>query len=281
MQTEHNKEHYVLGHTARELDRLDLQGLIYEGVTRRTLLSGGLRPGMRVLDIGCGSGDVARLAGEIVGETGSVLGLDLDEQAIASAKVRAQQWPSLNLTFQVGEASAAANKGQFDALIGRFVLMHQPNPAQVLAQAVCAVRPGGLVIFVESHMAALLNGQHSIPFSPLYDEVVRWKCAVVAAVADIEAGYRLRQTFVAAGLPAPQMHAEAVVEGGADSLLYRYMAESIRSMLPMAAAHQIAGFDEASVDTLEARLREDVVASGGVVLCWPAVGAWCQLPDSQ
>lgn len=281
MQTEHNKEHYVLGHTARELDRLGLQGLIYEGITRRTLLSGGLRPGMRVLDIGCGSGDVARLAGEIVGETGSVLGLDLDEQAIASANLRASRWQELNLSFQVGEASAAANIGQFDALIGRFVLMHQPNPAAVLAQAVRAVRPGGLVIFVESHMAALLNGQHSTPFSPVYDEVVRWKCAVVDAVADIEAGYRLRQTFVAAGLPAPQMRVEAMVEGGVDSLLYRYMAESIRSMLPMAAAHQIAGFDEATVDTLADRLRDDVVASGGVLVCWPAVGAWCQRPDNR
>lgn len=278
MQTEHNKEQYVLGHTARELDRLDLQGLIYEGITRRTLLGGGLRLGMRVLDIGCGSGDVVRLAAEIVGETGSVLGLDLDEQAIASATARSAQWPGLNVSFRVGEASAAANVGQFDALIGRFVLMHQPNPAAVLAQAVRAVRPGGLVIFVESHMAALLNGRHSTPFSPLYDEVIRWKCAVVDTVADIEAGYRLRQTFVAAGLPAPHLHAEAAVEGGADSLIYRYMAESVRSLLPMAAAHQIAGFDEARVETLEARLRADVVASGGVVVCWPAVGAWCQLP---
>jgi ubiquinone/menaquinone biosynthesis C-methylase UbiE len=279
MLAEHNKEQYVLGHSARELDRLDLQGLIYEGITRRTLLAGGLQPGMRVLDIGCGSGDVARLAAEIVGETGAVLGLDLDEQAIASATIRANRWPELNVTFQVGEASAAANIGQFDALVGRFVLMHQPDPATVLAQAVRAVRPGGGVIFVESHMAALLNGRHSTPFSPLYDEIIQWKCAVVATVADIEAGYRLRQTFVAAGLPAPHMRAEAVVEGGRDSLIYRYMAETIRSMLPMAAAHQIDGFDEAKVDTLEARLRAEVVASGGVIVCWPAVGAWCQLPN--
>ena len=278
MAAEHNKAHYVLGHTPRELDRLDLQGLIYEGVTRRILLDGGMRPGMRVLDMGCGSGDVARLAGEIVGPTGSVLGLDLDEQAVASATARAAHWPGLNLSFQCGEASTAVNNGQFDALIGRFVLMHQPDPAIVLAQAVRAVRPGGLVIFVESHMAALLNGRHSTPFSPVYDEVVRWKCAVVATVADIEAGYRLRQTFVAAGLPAPQMRVEAVVEGGSDSVLYRYMAESIRSMLPMAAVHQIPGFDGASVNTLEARLREDVVARNGVIVCWPAVGAWCQKP---
>lgn len=280
MLAEHNKEQYVLGHTARELNRLELQGVLYEGITRRTLLAGGLQPGMRVLDIGCGSGDVARLAAEIVGKTGSVLGLDLDEQAIASANTRASQWPGLHLSFRVGEASTAANIGQFDALIGRFVLMHQPDPASVLAQAVRAVRPGGVVIFIESHMAALLNGRHSTPFSPLYDEIIRWKCAVVATVADIEAGYRLRQTFVAAGLPAPQMHAEAVVEGGADSWIYRYMAETIRSLLPMAATHQIGGFDEAALATLEARLRADVVASGGVVVCWPAVGAWCQRPES-
>ena len=69
---------YVLGHSARELDRLDLQGVLYRDITRRALLDGGLQSGMRVLDIGCGSGDVARIAAQIVGPCGSVLGVDRD-----------------------------------------------------------------------------------------------------------------------------------------------------------------------------------------------------------
>lgn len=270
---------YVLGHTTRELDRLDLQGVIYEPITRRALIDGGLQAGMRVLDVGCGSGDVSRLAGEIVGETGFVLGVDLDAGSVQSARERT----SLpQVAFQVGEASAVAEEGTFDALIGRFILMHQPDPAAFLAQAAKAVRPGGRVIFVESHMAAILDGEHSFPHSALYAKVIRWKCDVVAAAgADIRAGLALRPTFQAAGLPAPQTHMETVVAGGNETMLYRYMAESIRSMLPMAAAHGIDDFDEASVNKLAAQLRDEIMANDGVVACWPAVAAWCQLPEAQ
>ncbi|MEM7111443.1 MAG: methyltransferase domain-containing protein [Chloroflexota bacterium] len=268
---------YVLGHTTRELDRLDLQGIIYKPLTRRALLDGGLQAGMRVLDVGCGSGDVSRLAGEIVGEAGSVLGVDLDEGSVQSARERT----SLpQVSFQVSEASAVAEEGAFDALIGRFILMHQPDPAAFLAQAAQAVRPGGRVIFVESHMAAILDGEHSFPYSALYDKVIRWKCDVVAAAgADIRAGLALHSIFQAADLPAPQTHMETAVSGGANSVLYRYMADSIRSMLPMAAKYGITGFDEATVKSLEGQLRDELVASGGVFVCWPAVAAWCQLPE--
>lgn len=270
---------YVLGHTTRELDRLDLQGMIYGPITRRALLDGGLQAGMRVLDVGCGSGDVSRLAGEIVGETGFVLGVDLDDGSIQSARERTNL---PHVSFQVGEASAVAEDGAFDVLIGRFILMHQPNPAAFLAQAAKAVRPGGHIIFVESHMAAILDGEHSFPRSALYDKVIRWKCDVVAAAgADIRSGLALHATFQAAGLPAPQTHLEAVVEGGPDSILYRYMAESIRSMLPMAAKYKVTGFDEATVDRLEARLRDHVVDNRGVIVCWPAVAAWCQLTEES
>ena len=133
-------------------------------------------------------------------------------------------------------------------------------------------------MMLESHMAGLLDTQHSYPHSDLYDAMVRWKCRVVSAAgADIEAGLALHRTFRAAKLPEPRVRMESPVEGGADSLIYRYMAESIRSMLPMAASHQIAGFDAGEVARLEDSLRDDVVANEGVLVCWPVVSAYCRL----
>ena len=81
---------------------------------------------------------------------------------------------------------------------------------------------------------------------------------------------------ISAKLPAPEMRMEAPVEGGPDSLIYRYMAESVRSMLPMADSHEITGFSAEKVATLEAQLRDEVVSSGGVLVCWPVVSAWCR-----
>ena len=268
---------YVLGRSSRELDRLDLQGIIYRDTTRRALMRCGIDEGMRVLDIGCGSGDVTRLAGDLVGPSGSVLGIDTDEDSVLSARARSAQLGVTNVTFAVGEAASFAEPESFDALVARFFLMHQPSPADTLAAAARAVRPGGTILMLESHMAGLPDTQHSFPRSAIYDQVVRWKCRVVAAAgADIEAGLGLYRTFRSAKLTAPEMRLVAPVEGGPESLIYRYMAESVRSMLPMADSHEISGFSADDVLLLEAQLRDEVVSSGGVLVCWPVVSAWCR-----
>ena len=236
---------------------------------------------MRVLDIGCGSGDLTRLAGELVGASGSVLGIDIDADAVDAARQRAAQLGVANVAFAVGEAASCAQPGSFDGLLARFLLMHQPSPAETLAQAARAVRAGGAVMVLESHMAGFADARHSFPRSAAYEEVLRWKCRVVAATgADIEAGLGLYRTFRSAKLPAPEMRMQAPLEGGPDSLIYRYMADSVRSMLAMADVHGIGGFDLEKAALLEARLRDEVVSSGGVLVCWPVVSAWCRLADS-
>ena len=270
---------YVLGHTHRELDRLDLQGLIYRDVTERAFTDAGLRPGMRVLDLGCGSGDVSRLAAKQVGPEGSVLGVDLDASTVASARRRSEDAGISNTRFEQGDATAFGHEGPFDALVARFFLMHQTDPGKVLAEAAKAIKPGGVVVMIESNMNSLLEGVHSFPHSSLFDEVVKWKSAVVGQVgADLGAGMRLGQTFQEAGLPAPTMRFEAMVEAHGDSPVYRYMAESVRSMLPMAQRHGIDGFTEARINQLAAALHAEVVEHGRVLMGWPVVAAWCRLP---
>src|SRR5262250_2784972 len=87
------REHeYVLGHSERELDRLSVQAKLFEPFTRQLLQEAGLGPGMRVLDVGCGSGDVAFLAADLVGSEGSVVGVDRARAAIRRASARAQDF---------------------------------------------------------------------------------------------------------------------------------------------------------------------------------------------
>jgi SAM-dependent methyltransferase len=61
---------YILGHSPAEIRRLINQAAIFGTTTERLLQSAGIERGMRVLDLGCGAGDVSILAGKLVGESG-------------------------------------------------------------------------------------------------------------------------------------------------------------------------------------------------------------------
>ena len=69
-----NDADYILGHDDVERRRLNTQASFMEPLTRRALVAAGLQPGIRVLDMGAGFGDVTLLAASLVGPTGSVVG---------------------------------------------------------------------------------------------------------------------------------------------------------------------------------------------------------------
>ena len=81
---------YVLGSAPTELQRLIRQSQIISPVTERLLRETAVKQGMRVLDVGCGAGDVSLLAAEMVGASGSIIGIDRSPEAIAMAKERAR-----------------------------------------------------------------------------------------------------------------------------------------------------------------------------------------------
>ena len=253
---------YVCGHAPRELDRLALQSRIYEAVTRRLLVRAGIAAGHHLIDLGCGGGDVSLLAAEAVGAGGSVTGVDRSPDAVSAARTRAAHLPQVR--FVVGELDQWQPDAAVDAVIGRFVLMHQRDPAALLARARAWVRPGGVVAFVESDNAACRPGLHSRPHSPTYHRIVEvWQGTLRAAGAHLDMGTTLAAAFVAAGLSAPSTEVDVYTSGDPDSPIFRFAVESLRSMVPMATAAGIPTPAADDLDQLEAALRREVAASAG------------------
>jgi SAM-dependent methyltransferase len=117
-----------------EHERLSRQADWYAPFTRRLLERAGIEPGMRVLDVGCGPGDVSFLCSELVGADGSVVGVERDEQALARARQRVVELGHENVEFVPGDFRDVELPGApFDALVGRLVLMYQGDPAAAVA----------------------------------------------------------------------------------------------------------------------------------------------------
>ena len=95
---------YALGHSDRELDRLSAQARLIDPITRQFFREAGIAPGMRVLDVGSGAGDVAFLLAELVGDSGDVVGVDRAPGALAVARARADADSRRNVSFLRGRS---------------------------------------------------------------------------------------------------------------------------------------------------------------------------------
>jgi SAM-dependent methyltransferase len=110
---------YPLGYSELEARRLAERGALLEPLTKDVFQRAGLGPGMRVLDVGCGIGDVSLLAATMVGAQGSVLGIDRASSSVQIAERRAAALGLTRARFQVADVATFATDQVFDALVGR------------------------------------------------------------------------------------------------------------------------------------------------------------------
>jgi len=189
---------YALGHSEQELQRLSRQGQAFGPFTRQLFEEAGISRGMRVLDVGCGSGDVAFLAADLVGLSGQIVGVDRERRAIDWANARAHSRGTRNVNFVEGDPAEMEFDQLFDAIVGRLVLMYYPDPVDTIRKLMRHVRSDGLIVFQELD----LENARSLPVAPVFERSVTWiKQTLSATGARIQLGLELYPVFVAAGLP--------------------------------------------------------------------------------
>jgi 2-polyprenyl-3-methyl-5-hydroxy-6-metoxy-1,4-benzoquinol methylase len=266
-----------------EHERLSRQSDLYASFTHRLLVRAGIESGMRVLDVGCGPGDVSFLLSELVGDEGSIVGVERDEQALTRARQRAIESDIENVEFVLGDFRDVELAGDpFDAMVGRLVLMYQADPAQAVSTAARHVRPGGMVVFAE--MCLLMDSVRpqralvSWPPTPASEQVSRWVHEAFGRLGtQPDMGLRLPATFAQAGLePSPDVHTEVAIAVGEDTI--EPTVDLVRSLLSTILAAEIATAEEVDIETLAERLRAGTGAVGRIG-CWPTVvGAYARKP---
>lgn len=266
-----------------EHERLSRQADWYASFTHRLLKRAGIEPGMRVLDVGSGPGDVSLLVSELVGPGGSVIGVERDEQALATARQRAVESEIVNVEFVLGDFRDVELDGSlFDAVVGRLVLMYQGDPVAAVVSLTRHVRPGGVAVFAEMslHMDSFLPERCMVswPSTPASEQLNKWIHATHSRLGtQWDMGMRLPATFAEAGLlPNPNLDSEVAIGVGEEAI--RRIVDLTRSFLPGIIATGVATEEEVDIDTLAERLRADTGAVGRVTF-WPTVvGAFATKP---
>lgn len=280
MSESEDKRIYAFSDNENEKKRLEQQSRIIGATTRRMFESAGIVPGMKVLDIGSGVGDVALMLADMVGSEGSVVSIDKNPGMTETARKRAEAGNYSNVTFLAGDAQSLELKDVFDALVGRAVLLFIPDPAEVLKILLKHVKPGGVVAFQEVDFTIR---PVTMPMPETLKQAWDWLYATLEkSGTEMHMGFKLMDTYLKAGLPEPVMHMDAFM-GGASWPGLDWFVSTVRSVVPMMEKLGVATAEEVDIDTLKHRIVLDVVNSGNLTVVGMSntwISAWTRKPLS-
>jgi SAM-dependent methyltransferase len=244
--------------------------------TTRLLVDAGVRAGMRVLDIGCGPGDVTILAASLVGAAGFVVGVDRNEGAIAVARQRAQLVSSAPAFVHADIDSLPDDLGSFDAIVGRRVLMYQTDQIRAVRLLMERLAPDGLIVFQEADMSML--PARIVPL-PLHEQALGWLRQMLAAEgADTQMGFHLYDVLAQAGLVVEGVRAEAIVQTPGQP---NTLGDIIKAVWPRLVEHTIATAAEIDADTIQQRLDAERAATNATYIGDMMFGAWARKPATD
>lgn len=244
-------------HDEGESDRIDLGALTFDATTIARLRELGAGPGWRCLDVGAGTGTVARSLLREGGVT-EVVAADRDIRFLTSEPV-----PGLT-TLEADVTSDRFEPGLFDLVHARFVLMHLPFPARMVERLAGLLKPGGVLVL--SDAVDLTTG--GAPDSP-YKAAMRamWKGVHETIGTDISWVPNYPQLMLVAGLEsvAAEIHVPPLIPG---SPISRFWARTWNRARPAMVATGLV--NDADIDEAERWLDSPACAalSPGMLTAW-------------
>ncbi|MCP3679608.1 MAG: class I SAM-dependent methyltransferase [Gammaproteobacteria bacterium] len=180
-------KHYVLQSNKLSMQRLIQQHRLYEKSSQHLLLDAGLKPGLSVLELGCGPGLMTEWLCQQLDETSTLAAIDISPDYVNAAQDRTASYNYCKV--MVMDAHDIAHLQQkFDLICARMVFHHLHNSAVLLQQAADCLRPNGVVVFEEN---PAMEQVFSYPQLPALE---KFKQLTVKTFAISEANYKIAYT---------------------------------------------------------------------------------------
>lgn len=264
-----DENRYVLGESESEHSRLRDQSVVFDPLTKQLHIEAGITEGMSVLDIGTGAGDVAVIAADLVGPDGHVLAVDRNPEALEGARSRLGH--RREIEFAEADLCTLDLDEDFDAIVGRAVLMHLRSPVEVVERLGRHLRPGGLLVMHELDVAQVWASADT----PLLEHVRELILQTFASIGiHSRMGRDLFAAYRSAGLPDPHLTLSAPVGGGAEAPSFGWV-NALAALLPYLEQQGIVTGDELGIDSLTQRLTDELDAADATLLGPLMYGAYC------
>ncbi len=255
---------YIIKGGATGRERLRLLSSAMAPFTGALFDDAGIRQGLRVLDIGCGGGDVARELARRVGPDGAVLGIGMARDEAAAAGIA-------NLNYRVGNVLSDDIGERFDVVYARFLLSHLAAPEQGLAKMIAVLKPAGMLVVEDVDF----SGHFCWPERTSFTDYVRWyEQSARRRGADCHIGPKLPAMLADAGLKV--LGARAVNPAAIDGPIKQMAVVTLSAI-----ADSVVESGVASREAVEAALSDLIDATEDprvfmsmprIVQCWAGLG---------
>jgi ubiquinone/menaquinone biosynthesis C-methylase UbiE len=144
------EEKYSLPVGKADLERMTILGDIYMPYCAEFLLQNGLKPGIKVADVGCGPGNTSLWLADQVGEIGKVIGIDNSDAQLFILNNRILEKKIHNISTQKADIYQIDQMNEkFDLIFCRFLFIHLTNPLLAIKKLRMLLKPGGNLIIAE------------------------------------------------------------------------------------------------------------------------------------
>lgn len=140
-----NTQHYSLETGLEDYERLSILNKYYNPGSRELLRKAKLHPSAKILDIGCGHGEMTRIIAQEIISSGHIVGIERDSKQIAVAITKLIDCANVTLICDDIFALNLPTES-FDCVYCRLLLMHLANPKGALNKMKCLLKPGGKLI---------------------------------------------------------------------------------------------------------------------------------------
>jgi SAM-dependent methyltransferase len=201
-----SQENYLLAKQPSELERLQLQSLVWETTGKQLLSRMGDGFGRRSLDVGCGAMGWLRILSEWVGPSGQVVGTDIDETLLNAARSFLKEEEIANVELVVDDLfETKLEPRSFDLVHARYLIAPLGRGSEQVSSHQRLLRPGGLLILEEWDLASW----HFNPPAPAAERLIQLLSQIFAALGG-EAGRGLLELLREVGIKEPEIDAHVV-----------------------------------------------------------------------